>query len=422
MNFFFRPFPILMGMLLFYASVFFAKAKEINLSPEQDGFQDSVNSRVFDSERDFAYFIVASLGLQNTSSDFSPTKLAQKDSLYKLLNTEKEITFPISYLSEFSDFIIDTPVAEKIMSQTVDLAAKDKLAKFTFEVNEGDRFFLKFDVKKGGGIGMYVEVLFNNVKIADELSLKRKGEFALDFEASKSGKVDLVFRNFGLLRLQGNLDVEVLPRKLKIKLQEEKLAKSYEIEENVLLKDTLFSTLLDDSVLVSHSLNLKGISIFQRQIELAQDKELLGFAVFLYPLDQKQKLEFQRRETIREDGLQDFAWKELVGKSYTYLPEFRLKEIDFSVYDQAHTHHWINGLDKQGNGWQLSPNSKRNYAFFAIKKGFPFSKFTVRVANKSSLYDQELGLQVIALFVDSFRVMQQVEVQEFEKIIRLSLI
>ncbi|KAI9550102.1 hypothetical protein GHT06_004996 [Daphnia sinensis] len=324
-----------------------ARIKALNGLGGWETWTDSVDSRVFDSERDFAYFIVASLGLQNTSSDFSPTRLAQKDSLYKLLNTEKEITFPISYLSEFSDFMIDTPVAEKIMSQTVDLAAKDKLAKFTFEVNEGDRFFLKFDVKKGGGIGMYVEVLFNNVKIADELSLKRKGEFALDFEASKSGKVDLVFRNFGLLRLQGNLDVEVLPRKLKIKLQEEKLAKSYEIEENVLLKDTLFSTLLDDS----------------------------------------------RRETIREDGMQDFAWKELVGKSYTYLPEFRLKEIDFSVYDQAHTHHWINGLDKQGNGWQLSPNSKRNYAFFAIKKGFPFNKFTVRVANKSSLYDQELGLQ-----------------------------
>jgi hypothetical protein len=104
------------------------------------------------------------------------------------------------------------------------------------------------------------------------------------------------------------------------------------------------------------------------------------------------------------------------------LPEFKLNEIDFSVYDQAHTHHWINGQDKQGNGWVLSPNSKRNYAFFAIKKGFSFSKLTVRVANKSSLYDQELGLQVIALFVDSFRVMQQVEVQEFEKIIRLSLI
>ena len=422
MNIFYRSFPILLGLLLSNELTLFAKAIQPAVVSESLVLQDTSKSRVFDTERDLAYFIVEDLGLQNSKIDFASAEVSKKDSLFEALNLNKEISFPTSYLGHFSNFIIAPPIAEKIMAQTVDLAAKDKLAKFSFEVKEGDRFFLKFDVQKGAGFGMYVEVLLNNVKIADEFSLKRKEEFAMDFEVAKPGMVDVVFRNFGFLRLQGNLDVEVLPRKQKIKFEEISIAKVHEKEERVMLRDTLFSTLMDDSVLVSHGLNLKGISVFQRQLDLPQGKELLGFAVFLFPQDQKQKMEFQRRETLREDGLQDFALKELLGKSYTYLPEFGLKDIDFSVFDQARSYHWLNGQNIQGSNWELSPNSKRNYAFFGVRNGFSTDKIFLRVTNKSSLYDQDLGLQVVAIFVESFSVVQQVEVQEFEKIIRLSLI
>lgn len=420
MNTFFRFFPMMLGIFLYNISVLSAGIADWCQADEQLTFGDSLSDRVFENERDFSYFIVADLGLKNPY--LTSTSGDTRDSLYTILNRDKEIVVPMSYLSAFSDYIMESPLATKIMSQTVDISSKDKLAKFSFEVSAGDEFFLRFDLHKGVGRGMYVEVLFNEVKIENQLSLKRNTEFVFDYEASKPGKIDVILRNFGFLRLQGNLDVEILPRKQKIKFQEVRVAKLYEKEEMIVVKDTLFSILIDDSLKVSHRLNLRGNAVFQKQLAFDSGKEILGFAVFIYPLEEKQKLEFQRRETYKEDGLQDFAWKELLQKSYTYLPEFKLNEIDFSVYDASFSNHWINGQQKKGNGWILSSNSKRNYAFFEVKEDFEESKIMLRIANKSALYDQELWLQVVAIFVDRFKVMKLVKVEEFETIIRLSLI
>jgi hypothetical protein len=149
---------------------------------------------------------------------------------------------------------------------------------------------------------------------------------------------------------------------------------------------------------------------------------VLGFAVFLYPTNQKENLEFQRREIYREDALQDFSLKELIGKSYIYLPEFTFLDMDFSIFDFDRKDFWRNGQIQSVSSWKLSANSKMNYVFFGIKDNLNKNKIHIKLTNNSILYDQELNLQVIALFVESFSVTESVEVQEFDEIIILSLL
>lgn len=420
-------FLILLCSLLIWSigvsnSVLFAQAVGMPIQSEPETSMDTLNSRIFDTEYDFSLFIAEDLDLTMTNGDSSTFRKILKDSLHVVLNRDKIITIPKAYLNEFSDFIITDPVANKIMAQTVDLESKVNIAKFTFEVTRGDHFFLKFDVNKGGIGGMQVEVLLNDVRIAGDLSVHRKKEFTKDFVISKTGKVDVVFRNFGFFRLQGDIEVDIVPEKQKIKLQKVRLNRVVKEEMNVLVRDTIYKTLFDEPVLVSHSLNLKGNSVFERQLELSQDQQVLGFAVFLFPTDQMKNLEFQRREVYRDDVLQDFALKELISKSYVYLPEFAFSELDFSVFDLNHKNHWLNGHNQFGDGWNLSENSKRNYAFFEVKDDLKENEIHVKLTNKSALYDQEISLKVIVLFVETFNVVESVEVQKFDEIIILSLL
>jgi hypothetical protein len=400
----------------------FAGTSIIRIPSEPQSSTDSLNFRVFDTSEDFSIFIAEDLAMSAPLLDSSIIGQSKKDSLHFVLNRDKQIIIPKTSLNEFLDFTIQEPVTAKVMDQTVNLITKDKLAKYTFEVKEGDHFFLKFDISKGGGIGMQVEVLLNDVRVTDEMSLSRKKEFALDFVVAQVGKVDVVFRNFGFFRLQGKIQVDITPKKEKIRFQERKLVRVYEKEKNMIVRDTLFKTLIDEPVMVSHSLNLTGNSTFQRQLEILEDRKILGFAIFMYPYEQKEKLEFQRREVYREDPLQDFAWKELIGKSYTYLPEFFLSDLDLSIFDFNYKNHWLNGQNKVGNNWKLSANSKRNYAFWGINEELKDNKITIKLTNKSALYNHELGLQVIVLFEEIFTVIKPVETKEFDEIIILSLL
>jgi hypothetical protein len=422
MKFLIRLFPLLIWLIGVSNSGLFAQAITMPIQSVPEMSLDTLNSQIFDTEDDFSVFIVEYLDLPMTNSDSSISRQILKDSLHMVLNRDKKITIPKAYLNEFSDFIIADPVAMKIMAQTVDLGSKVNLAKFTFEVKEGDHFFLKFDVKKGGIAGMQIEVLLNDVRIADDLSIHRKKEFTKNFVVSKIGKVDVVLRYFGFLKLQGDIEVDIVPIKQKIRLQQARLNRVVQEELNVLVRDTIYKTLFDEPVLVSHSLNLKGNSVFERQLELSQDQQVLGFAVFLFPTDQKEKLEFQRRDVYREDILQDFALKELIGRSYVYLPEFTFSELNFSVFDFNQKNYWLNGQNQFVDSWNLSKNSKRNYAFFGVKDDMKDQRIHIKLINKSALYDQEISLKVIALFVESFNVIESVEVQEFDEIIILSLL
>jgi hypothetical protein len=96
--------------------------------------------------------------------------------------------------------------------------------------------------------------------------------------------------------------------------------------------------------------------------------------------------------------------------------------LNFSVFDFNQKNYWLNGQNQFVDSWNLSKNSKRNYAFFGVKDDMKDQRIHIKLINKSALYDQEISLKVIALFVESFKVIESVEVQEFDEIIILSLL
>lgn len=411
---------ILIG--LFCSALLLAQSQSKPTVSVESGSSDSLNFLVFDTEQDFGLFIRENRWLADNEASFPKLDSGQMDSLFLVLNRDKKLIIPKAYLSEFSEFELEEPALQKIMVQSLDLIPKDKQIKYSFELKEGDHFFLRFDPIKGGGYGTGIEVLFNAVRVSEEVSLYKKKEFSLDFLATLPGTVEVVFRNFGFFKIQGEISVEVKPRKEKIKVQEDRSVQVYKKERIVSLKDTLYKTLFDEPIVITHRLNLKGNSVFIKHLELLPDRNLLGFAIFLYPYIEKEKLEFQRREIYREDPLQDFALKELIGRSYTYLPEFDLPDLDLSVVDFTNKNYWTNGETKILDRWESSPNSKSNYAFFKSKVGSNDFNFHVKVSNLSGLYNHEMGLQIVALFEDSFTVSESVDVQESEEIIIITLL
>jgi hypothetical protein len=386
------------------------------------GGLDSIASFVFDSERDLELFISEYAGLFDEQSTIIQLDSIRLDSLFLALNRDKRVMIPKAHLPGFVDFVLDEPAVKTIMAQGLDLSPKTKQVTYSFDVNEGDHFFLKFASSKGGGQGARIEVLFNAVRVSDELVLNRKKEFEVDFVVARAGKVEVVFKNFGLFRVQGDLRVDVQPRKERIRYLEARQLQLFKKEVNVTVKDTIYQTLFDEAIRVTHKLNLKGNAVFEKPLEFLPDRNVLGFAIFLYPFGQKEKLEYQRREVYREDPLQDFALKELTGRSYTYLPVFDLTDLDFSVVDFSQKKKWLNGEIEASDSWQSSPNSKRNYAFFKAQENLQTSTIYVKVSNRSALYNRELGLQIIALIEESFIVSESVEVAESLEIIILTLL
>jgi hypothetical protein len=421
MNSLLKTVAISLSVLFAFNQRIFAQEANIKTTSTKTEAPDSLNFRIFQDEKNFQYFLAEEISLPGKYPVLS-LKQNEKDSLFLVLNRDKKIIISKKYLIEFNDFSVEEPVSKKIMVQTMDLFPKDKIVKYSFEVEEGDHFFLKFSASKGGAFGTEIEVLLNEIRVDHDMSLNREKEFDLDFVSSQKGKVDVVFRNFGIFKLHGEIEIDIKPRKEKIRLQEDKFLQVY--KKNVIssINDTLFKTVVDEAFTVSHKLNLKGNSIFLKQIELSPDFQVLGFAIFLYPYEEKESLEIQRREVFREDPLQDFALKELTGKSYTYLPEYSLPDLHFSISEFNDKNHWLNGQNQVSDSWKLSSNSKNNYAFFELKEEFKDNKINVKVINRSALYNYEIGLKMILLFVENFTVSEEVEIQEFEDIIILTLI
>ena len=185
--------------------------------------------------------------------------------------------------------------------------------------------------------------------------------------------------------------------------------------------DTLYQRIIDETVLLNHRANLRGSSIYQKELEFSSDQELLGFAFFYYPIKDKDNLQVFRRESYREDPLEDFALKELQGKSFTYLPEYSILSLDFSLQDSNRNSFWANGNSLQSRDWQVSPNSKKNYGFFFLSEPAGEKEIQFKFSNLSDLYEVEIGLQLIALSIKKFSIKQEVEITGYEEYIQLTL-
>jgi len=175
-------------------------------------------------------------------------------------------------------------------------------------------------------------------------------------------------------------------------------------------------------VILTNKSNLKGKSTLQKQLDFGSESEVLGFALFFFPSTEKDNLQISRRETYREDPLEDFSIKELKGRSFTYLPEFPFTGLSVSMTDAQRKLFWSNGNNPKLEEWKVSPNSTANYAFFQSKKVQDNGPVQVKFSNTSDLYDLDFGLKIITLTLKKFTVKQEVDVEEFEETILLTLL
>jgi hypothetical protein len=83
---------------------------------------------------------------------------------------------------------------------------------------------------------------------------------------------------------------------------------------------------------------------------------------------------------------------------------------------------WSNGSYPSPENWKIGPNSKANYAFIQPKQKVLGGNVQVRFANTSELYELDFGLKIITLTVKNFTVKQEVDVEEFEETILLTLL
>jgi|GEM_PF-751232 len=385
---------------------------------------DTLNLGTFESLSGIRAFIdeyfSSSGSTQNPLSTFLPK--TQKDSLFEFLYQEKRVIIPSTDLPIFYDFVLPEQAAETRINQRLILLPKDKELRFELQVNEGDTFLFQFRTDKGFLNGSSIEILNNSVQVSEELKLESNSLQSFDFVADQEGTVELIFRNFGFFKLEGEITVQVKPRNLKVKLGEFNKLDSNSKELLVTVRDTVFKTLFNGPLVLSNMLNLRDNPIFNKELNFDSTQNLLGFAVFIFPTNQKNQLEVQRRSIIREEPLQDFAIKELTGKNYTYLPEFYFEDLQFQISDNLNNYIWLNGDQRNGNTYQVSPNSKRNYAFF--KKVGEEEKLRVylRITNRSMLYNKEIELQILALYEETFEVLENVKEQENRKYIIVTLL
>lgn len=385
--------------------------------------QDTVLSQNFQTENDFSYFIADEFGITENIEQENKQKI---DSLYQVLSKDKKILISKKDLIDFLGYSIADPVAKEVASQTVSIDSKSKEYRLELDALEGDFFKLNYSVIKGFiesiGSAAFVDVLLNEVSIARSLA-KKRGKFVdLEFVAPTSGKVEIVIRNVGPLPEKGNLQVFVTPRKELINLKEIRKKVLVKKLEETVVQDTIFQTIIDQQVVLAQSANLKGSSFFQQKIDFSFDQEVLGFSVFFYPFSEKENLQVFRRETFREDPLEDFSSKELVGRSFTYLPEYSIPFLTYTLTDGNSNVLWSNNAGSYLTSWDISPNSKRNYAFFKAKDYMANTSILVRFLNSSELYDLDFGLKIVTLSVKRFKIMQELEVEEFEETILLSLL
>lgn len=407
--------PIFIVCLIYWSPV-----KGYNsLLEEEYLLRDTTLSQVFESERELSLFIAEELELKESVDELDQQEI---DSLHQVLSNEKSIQISKKDLLKFLGYRIPVPVAKMVISQSLNLAPKEKTQKLSLEVNKGDQFELSYEVEEGIGSAAYLEVHLNQVKVAQSLSSRRGKKIALDFIIPEEGILELIFRNVGPFKEKGNLEVRIAPRKEQIQLKKiRNTVSNFEIQDSW-VNDTIFQTLVDEQVLLNHRNNLKGNSIVQKQLNLGVLSEVIGFGILYYPANQKDKLQVFRKEIFRENPLEDFSVKELNGKSFTYLPEFSISDLFCSLLDNNRTIFWSN-MSSMGQGnWNVSSNSKQNYAFFRPGDLINSSQIQVKFSNTSNLYDIEIGIEVIVLSIKKFKVKKEVEIQEFEETILLKLL
>jgi len=387
------------------------------------GIQDTVLSKTFPSENDFTYFIADEFGITENIEQENKQKI---DSLYQVLNKDKKILISKKDLIDFLGYTIAAPVAKEVASQTVSIDSKSKEYRLELDAMEGDFFKLNYAVIKGIiqsiGSAAFVDVLLNEVSVARSLTKKRGKFVELEFVAPTSGKVEIVIRNVGPLPEKGNLQVFVTPRKELINLKKIKNKVLVKKLEETLVQDTIFQTIIDQQVGLAQGANLKESAFFQQKIEFSPDQEILGFSVFFYPFSEKENLQVFRRETYREDPVEDFSVKELAGRSFTYLPEFSIPFLAYTLTDSYKNVLWSSNGVSSPTSWGISPNSKGNYAFFQAKDNLANTSILVRFSNTSELYNLDFGLKIITLSVKKFKITQELDVEGFEETILLSLL
>jgi hypothetical protein len=287
---------------------------------------------------------------------------------------------------------------------------------------KGDSFTLNYVVEEGIGNAAYIEVLLNQVRVAKSLTVKRGKKVNLEFFASETGVIEVILRSMGPFDEKGNIEIHVTPRTEQVELKRIIAPKIRKEIVDAIVADTLYQTLVDEQVKLTHRANLKGNSVLQKQLDFGTENDVIGFAVFFFPLTDKDNLQISRRETYREDPLEDFSLKELIGKSFTYLPEYNFPELAISISDAQRKLIWSNGSYPAPENWKVSANSKANYAFFQSKEKLAGGTIQMKFSNISELYDLNFGLKIIKLIVKNFAVKQEVDVKEFEETILLTIL
>lgn len=384
---------------------------------------DTVLTRLFSNENEFDFYIGEELQALEASKDFTQLQNPERDSLYHLLNKNKQISIDKSDLWKFLGFILDTPDLQQIISQSVDILPKEKIKTIDFVVKKGDQVFFNYTPVVTRGSAVQIEILLNKVKIEKSLSHRKGKKIEFDFIAPQEGEVEIVVKNFGLFRHEGLLDIKIRADKERILLQQILQPSTQTEVINSLVLDTLFVDVLVEEIKLSHRLNIVESAMFDKSVIFDRGEELLGFSIFFFPTDQKDKLRFERKVIKREDPQEDFSIKELSRRSFTYLPEFTFPEIDIVMVNQQKQKFWKNGqMMNSGLGWEQSQNSKSNYAMFWPSDNVVQKMISLRISNKSTLYDFSLSIRVLALFQQRFSVQQEVDVKYTVEKILLSLI
>lgn len=380
---------------------------------------DTVFTQLFSSENELTLFIAEELKITESISTLNKQEV---DSLHQLLSTTKQLLIPKSDLVKFLGYSVIKPETKLVLGQGIELSPKARVQRLELDAIKGDSFTLNYVVEEGIGNAAYIEVLLNQVRVAKSLTVKRGKKVNLEFFANETGVVEVILRSMGPFNEKGNIEVHVTPRTEQVQLKRIIVPKIRKEIVDAIVADTLYQTVVDEQVKLTHKANLKGSSVMQKQLDFGAENEVLGFAVFFFPFADKDNLQISRREIFREDPLEDFSLKELIRKSFTYLPEYNFPELAVSISDAQRKLIWSNGSYPASENWKVSPNSKANYAFFQSKEKLASGTIQMKFSNISELYDLNFGLKIIKLIVKNFAVKQEVDVKEFEETILLTIL
>lgn len=410
---------LVLGCWFFALESLHAEDKGVKSIGNRLAVGDTLSTQTFVSESELSLFIAEELKINESVLELNQQEV---DSLHQLLNQTKQLLIPRADLVKFLGFSVAVPETKLVMSQEVELSPKSRVLRLELDAIQGDSFTLAYAVEADLGNAAKVEILLNKISVAKESSSKRGKKINLTFVASETGTVEIVLRSLGPFKEKGLIEVHATPRAEHIEVKKIRTLKVRKELVDAQVQDTIFQTVVDERVILTNRANLKGKSVLQKQLDFGAENEVLGFALFFFPSTEKDNLQISRRETFREDPLEDFSIKELKGRSFTYLPEFTFSGLAVSLTDAQRRLFWSNGNNPKLEDWKVSPNSTANYAFFQSKKTLENGTVQVKFSNTSDLYDLDFGLKIITLTLKKFTVKQEVDVEEFEETILLTLL